>query len=379
MEYRTIKTLGETVSLLGFGAMRLPKDGPGEGDIDFDAAKAMLDEALADGVNYIDTAYVYHGGASESFLGKALAGRPRESYKLATKLPMYKVECAEDAEHIFNEQLERLQTDYIDFYLLHSLTSDSWQKVLDLDLYGFLARRKAEGKIRHLGFSFHDEPEYLEQFCSAFQWDFVQIQLNYLDWTLYKSKEQYEVLQKHGLPIIIMEPVRGGMLANVGGEALEPLQKARPGVSAASWAIRYAASFPEVMTVLSGMSTMAQVKDNVATLSPFEPLTGSDRAVLDVALTALKRTAAVPCTGCRYCMPCPGGVSIPDVFWTYNGSLLVGGEEAFQAQYRFMDDSEKPTNCTECGACESVCPQHLPIPRLLKEIDGGEKYGDIHV
>ncbi len=378
MEYRNIEKLGETVSLLGFGVMRLPKCGPAEEDIDYEPAKAMLDKALAEGVNYLDTAYPYHNGASEKFLGKALAGRPRESYHLATKLPVFIIKTREDAERIFNEQLARLQTDYIDFYLLHGLDSELWQTVESLDLHGFVKQKKAEGKIRHIGFSFHDEPEHLETICAAYDdWDFAQIQLNYLDWELYKSKEQYEILQKHGLPIVIMEPVRGGMLAEVGPKAAAVLDAARPGKSPASWAIRYAASFPEVMTVLSGMSNMAQLEDNLAAMQPFEPMTAGDKTALDSALSALKETAAIPCTGCRYCMPCPQGVNIPGLFWLFNGSARNGGPEAFAAAYRWVGDWEKPQNCIDCGACESICPQHLPIPALLRRVDRQEDFSDL--
>lgn len=368
MDYRKYKNGPEDISLLGFGAMRLPLGGNGETDIDYAPAKQMLDAAWAGGVNYFDTAYNYHGGASESFLGKALAGYDRGGYYLATKMPTFFLKEAGDAPRFFEEQLERLQTDYIDFYLLHALDAGKFETVKKLGVYEYLLEQKKAGRIRRLGFSFHDHPSVLEEICGAYTWDFAQIQLNYFDWEAYKSREQYEILQKHGLPCIVMEPVRGGTLADLGEEGNRLLGQADPGASIASWAVRFAASLPGVLTVLSGMSTLAQVEDNLATFSPLKPLAPGDYDTLNAALNAFRKHFTIPCTGCHYCMPCPQGVAIPRLFSDYN--IIARDDDMAPFTSKYSLSGATGDRCTDCGRCVPLCPQHINIPSLLRQLAG---------
>lgn len=369
MEYRIFKEQGEltreSISLLGFGAMRLPTTDT-ERDIDYDKAKQMVDEAIKGGVNYFDSAYVYHGGESERFLGEALSDYDRSSYFLATKMPLFDMKTADDAPRYFEKQLERLQTDYIDFYLLHALDSDRLGIIDEFGLYDFLRAQKEAGRIRHIGFSFHDHPGALQDICAGWDWDFAQIQLNYFDWEAYQSKEQYDILEKRGIPCIVMEPVRGGALADLGEEGNKMLKWADPASSVASWAIRYAASLPNVLTVLSGMSTLGQVQDNLATFSPFRPLDADDRRVLGTALEAFRSRFAIPCTGCHYCMPCPSCVTIPKLFSDYNTSATEADMTPFTRKYRLSGASGD--KCNDCGRCIPLCPQHLNVPSLIRQV-----------
>lgn len=276
MTTRRYKNSDMQISLLGLGCMRLPRLDPEKSAVDDARAKEMLDYALAHGVNYIDTAYMYHEGDSERFLGEALADHDRSSFYLADKMPIWMAEEPGDVEKIFHEQLRRLKTDYFDFYLFHAQNKANFARCREFGLYEFLARKKEEGVIRHLGFSFHDSPEVLEEIVNTYDWNFAQIQLNYADWEIQNARRQYEILAEHGIPCIVMEPVRGGALADVCPTVNAMFKAARPHSSIASWAIRYAASKPNVMVVLSGMSNMEQLKDNLNTMSDFEPLTAAE-------------------------------------------------------------------------------------------------------
>jgi predicted aldo/keto reductase-like oxidoreductase len=356
------------VSMLGLGCMRLPKIKPDKDDIDYVKAQEIVDYALSHGINYVDTAHGYHGGQSQIFLGKALKKHDRSSFLLATKLPLWSVEKSEDAEKIFNLQLERLQTDYFDFYLFHAVNNGSFKKSVKLGIYDILAKKKQEGKIRNLGFSFHDSPDVLEEVCNTYKWDFAQIQLNYLDWEMQDAKRQYEILERHGIPCIVMEPVRGGALANPCDKANELFLNARPDKSVASWAIRYAASLPNVMTVLSGMSTIDQIIDNVKTMSNFEPLTKEDYMVVDKAIEAYKVKDVIPCTGCRYCMDCSFGVDIPIMFTLYNKYAIDKNLETFKKAYNDIDETERADKCEACGNCMKLCPQAIKIPEKMEMI-----------
>lgn len=372
MDYRSYPKGTEKVSLLGMGCMRLPTNG-GEDKIDYVLAKEIIEKALAMGVNYFDTAYVYHGGKSEEFVGRALANVKRESYYLASKMPVFRLKEKEEVSRIFEEQLQRCQTDYFDFYLLHSLDKGFFEKSIELGVYEYLCEQKEKGRIRHLGFSFHDEPDVLEFICGTYDWDFAQIQLNYLDWTNYKSKEQYEILRKYNLPAIIMEPIRGGMLADLGTQYNGMLQKQNPDRSIASWAMRYAASLPGVLTVLSGMSTTEQLQDNVNSFSPLQPVTKTEHAVLDEVVALMKQQKTIPCTKCRYCIPCPESVDIPGIFDLYNNGYKALDVKGFMYEYASIPDRNKASNCTQCGKCASVCPQHIAIPQLLARLDQGKE------
>lgn len=368
MEMRQYRDTDVKVSLLGMGCMRLPKVDPEKEDIDYEKAQEIIDYAYANGVNYFDTAYGYHGGQSELFVGQALKKYPRESFFLASKMPIWCVKEKGDVERIFNEQLQRCQTDYFDFYLFHSQNAANFQKCQEFGVYEFLSQMKAEGKIRRLGFSFHDTPEVLRHICDTYPWDFAQIQLNYLDWEMQDAKTQYQILNDREIPVIVMEPVRGGVLASPCEAADILFREERPDKSVASWAIRFAASLPGVLTVLSGMSNMEQVRDNVDTMTRFEPLTDREREVIDEALEAYRKKDTIPCTGCRYCMDCPFGVDIPKMFSLYNHYVLDRDGEDYLEAYEAQPESERADQCQACGACMEKCPQHIRIPDQMVTI-----------
>lgn len=368
MEMRQYRDTDVKVSLLGMGCMRLPKVDPEKEDIDYEKAQEIIDYAYANGVNYFDTAYGYHGGQSELFVGQALKKYPRESFFLASKMPIWCVKEKGDVERIFNEQLQRCQTDYFDFYLFHSQNAANFQKCQEFGVYEFLSQMKAEGKIRRLGFSFHDTPEVLRHICDTYPWDFAQIQLNYLDWEMQDAKTQYQILNDREIPVIVMEPVRGGVLASPCEAADILFREERPDKSVASWAIRFAASLLGVLTVLSGMSNMEQVRDNVDTMTRFEPLTDREREVIDEALEAYRKKDTVPCTGCRYCMDCPFGVDIPKMFSLYNHYVLDRDGEDYLEAYEAQPESERADQCQACGACMEKCPQHIRIPDQMVTI-----------
>ena len=368
MEYRELRGGKEKVSLLGFGCMRLPRLHPDKPEIDTELGQRMVDYAYSHGVNYFDTAYPYHEGLSEPFIGAALSKYPRESYNLVTKLPTWLINGEADIEHYFNEQLQKCGVDYFDFYLVHSLNAERFETVQKLHIFENLCELKAKGKIRHIGFSFHDKPDVLERILAAHDWEFAQIQLNYLDWELQDARRQYELIEQKGIQCTIMEPVRGGMLATLTPEAVDCFQQANPNVSTASWAIRYAASLPNVLTVLSGMTNFDHVTDNVATMEAFRPLSQQEREVIDHALAAYRKAVTIPCTGCRYCMDCPAGVSIPEVFAAYNRYATSKSRSMFEELYHALDAGQRADNCVACGTCLSKCPQHIDIPKHMKEI-----------
>lgn len=374
MEYRKMENLGISTSLLGFGCMRFPTNA--DGSINEEEALAMIDRAYQAGVTYFDTAYPYHGGMSEVVTGKALARYPRDSYYLATKLPLWSVKALEDVERIFSEQLERLQKDHVDFYLMHALGKDRWQFAKELDVLGHCEKLRAEGKIRYLGFSFHDNYEAFEEIITSYKWDFCQIQLNYMDKDTQATLKGVELAEKLGIPIVVMEPVKGGSLANLPSEGINELfQKVRPGATASSWALRYAGSFDNVKVVLSGMSTMEQVEDNLSTFAGFEPLSDEEQAVIEKVSDALRSRVQNGCTGCRYCMPCPAGVDIPRCFGIWNQYHIY--DNVNEARWNWkngINEANKASNCVKCGKCEQACPQHIAIredlARLQAELDG---------
>ncbi len=304
MEYRRMENLGISTSLLGFGCMRFPTDA--DGSINEQEVLAMIDRAYQEGVTYFDTAYPYHDGKSEAVTGKALARYPRDSYYLATKLPVWNVKTIGDAERIFSEQLERLQKDHVDFYLLHALNGERWKYAKELDIPGFCEKLRAAGRIRYLGFSFHDDYEAFEEILTSYRWDFCQIQLNYMDKDTQATVKGVELAGRLGIPVVVMEPVKGGSLANLPSEGVNELfEKARPGASASSWALRYVGSFDNVKVVLSGMSSMEQVEDNLSTFAHFEPLTDEEQAIVGKVSEALRNrvrngwTAATACPALR--------------------------------------------------------------------------------
>ena len=273
-----------------------------------------------------------------------------------------------DLERIFSEQLERTRAGYFDFYLMHWLNAAHWEIAQRLNLYAFMKKKQEEGKIRRIGFSYHGEPEVLENIARACPWDVAQIQLNYLDWELCRSGEQYEVLTRLGIPVIVMEPLKGGTLVRLTPEAGKILQQAEPAAGTASWGLRYAASLPNVQIVLSGMSDPAQMRENLKTFSPFKPLAEAERRVLEEALALYRKSGAVPCTACRYCAPCPVGVDIPRNIALHN--QVKGGLQIFHAKlvYDAMAEEKRASACVDCGACLKMCPQKLPVSTLMREI-----------
>ena len=362
---RRYKDTGMTLPLLGFGLMRLPQK---NGKVDYPTAEAMVAKAMKAGCNYFDTAYMYHNGESEKFVGQALSKYPRDSYFLVSKMPIIMMNSEADNARIFNEQLARTRAGYFDFYFLHWLNEAHWEKARRIKTLDFMKKMQSEGKIRRLGFSFHGEPETLKNIAEAYPWDLVQIQLNYLDWELCRSGEQYEVLTKLGIPVSIMEPLKGGTLVSLTPEAKKVFEQANPDVSIASWGLRYAASLPNVQVVLSGMSAPDQLEDNLKTFSPFKPLTDAERQTVAEALAAYRKSGAVPCTACKYCSPCPAGVDIPRNLALHN--QVKGGLPLFHAKlvYDAMPEEQRASSCVHCGVCRKKCPQQIDIPKFMTEI-----------
>ncbi len=363
---------------IGFGLMRLPET---DGVIDIDKVCKMADAYLAAGFNYFDTAYVYHGGNSERAVKEAIVKRhPRDSFTLATKLPAWSIHSFEDRDKIFNEQLERCGVDYFDFYLLHSIEDgNNYDTYVKYDCFNWGVQKREEGKIKHLGFSYHGTPELLVKIVDSHpEIEFVQIQLNYADWDnpLVHSGKLYQILSERNIPIIVMEPCKGGKLANHDEECIEILKSVRPDKSIASWAFRFVGSLPGVTTILSGMSTQEQMEDNMNTFKNFEPLSDEEKAAIDKVIEVMFRVEQVGCTACRYCVDgCPMSISIPDIINAINTKRKFPGDMRPQFFYNGLvarDGNGKASDCIGCGQCEGVCPQHLPIIEILKE--GVEKF-----
>ncbi len=370
----------EEISLLGFGCMRFPVIDGEDNRIDYEKSLEMIDYAYKNGVNYFDTAYGYHGGESEKFVGVALKRYPRESFFLASKMPPWFVKEKADLEKIFNDQLKKCQVDYFDFYLEHSLNEENYNKLESFDTHNFLLQKKKEGKIRNLGFSFHGSLECLERITSEHEWDFVQLQYNYLDAEISNTLKEYEIIKKHNLPLIVMEPVRGGALANLCDEANSILKEVNPDKSIASWAIRYAASNDSILTVLSGMSDENQVKDNIETMTDFEKITEKESIALDEATRIFKEYFSVPCTKCRYCTKdCPQGIDIPEMLSLWGRYRLEKKENDYIERYNRVEKSARAENCISCHLCETFCPQSIKIVDImdnLKKLNKSLKISD---
>ena len=367
MEKRRMEKIGLETSLLGFGCMRFPVTA--EGNIDESEAEKMIDKAIAAGVNYIDTAYPYHNGDSEPFVGRVLKKYDRSSFYLATKMPPWAVESLEDAKKVFANQLERLQTDYIDFYLLHAMNKTAWKKMKDLGVVEYCEELKQEGKIKNFGFSFHDDYETFEEILTYRNWDFCQIQLNYMDMDQQAGKKGYDLTEKLGIPLVIMEPIRGGSLAKFSDDINAKFAAMDPNASIASFALRFVGSMPNVKVILSGMSSMEQVEDNLATFSKFKPFTEEEYAGIEDVVSTLRSRVQNGCTGCRYCMPCPAGVDIPANFSAWNNLHIYQRYDVVSwAWENDIGEQHQAKNCIECGKCEKVCPQHISIREDLKKV-----------
>lgn len=366
MEKRKLNRLGIETSLLGFGCMRFPLQE--DGSIDEAEAERMIDKAIAKGVNYIDTAYPYHDGKSEITVGKILKKYPRDSFYLATKLPVWEVKTVEDVDKYLNEQCEKLQMDYIDFYLLHAMNKDRWEDVLRLGVIERLEELQAAGKIKYLGFSFHDSYEVFEEMINYRDWDFCQIQLNYLDANEQAGIKGYQLAEKKGVPLMIMEPIKGGSLAAFSDEIMDKFKEADPTASPASFALRWVGSLPGVKVILSGMSSMEQVEDNLKTFENFKPLNEKEKQTIDEVKQILDSRIQNGCTGCRYCMPCPAGVNIPGSFKAWNNYHVFQNYQSVKWDWETeIGDAHQPKNCIECGKCERVCPQKISIRDNLKK------------
>lgn len=357
---------------LGFGMMRLPKT-EGTNDIDVEQTKKMVDAFIEAGGKYFDTAYVYVG--SEAATKAALCDRyPRDSYYLANKLNASDFACKseEEAKNEIRVSLERTGAGYFDFYLLHGIDAGNKHKYTQYGIWDYMKELKEEGLIRHYGFSFHDSPEQLEELLTEHPGaEFVQLQINYSDWEdpLIAARRCYEVATKHGKPVIVMEPVKGGTLANPPQPIKDILLQAAPKASFASWAIRFAASLPNVMMVLSGMSDMEQMEDNLSYMSDFHALSDDEQQVIEAVREASQRFKGIACTACHYCTPgCPMEIHIPEIFAVMNVYKIYGDLKMARNDYGWRPGGEKASACVQCGQCEEACPQHLPIISLLEEV-----------
>ena len=369
MQYSKFDSIHREISKLGFGLMRLPKVKDNEDTIDRDEAFRLIDIAMKSGVNYYDTAYFYHGGDSEAFAREALSRYPRESFCLATKLPgSYMRDEGKHTEEIFNGQLEKCGVDYFDFYLLHAVNRDI-MKTFEADKsYEYLTEQKKLGKIRYLGFSYHGDLEFFEELVDKYKWDFVQLQINYYDWEAQNAKAYYKILEDRNIPCIVMEPVRGGSLHTLNDDARAVFDELGD-ASYASYALRYVAQLPNVLTTLSGMSTYEQVVDNIETFKECKPLTPEESEAVEKANVLFRKNFAVPCTDCKYCVEhCPANVDIPLNFKAYNEYNKTREKSDFTKEYTLVPDNRKATLCIECGVCKSHCPQQIDIPRSLKKV-----------
>lgn len=362
MQYRKFGNTGLTVSALGYGCMRFPtlKDG----SIDEEETIRLLRHGIDNGINYIDTAYSYHGGKSEILLSKVLAGGYREKVYLADKNPVWLVKKYEDFEALLDEQLQKLKTDRIDLYLLHSLDKNSWERIRDLDVLRFVDKAKRDGKIGFAGFSFHDKTDVFKEIIDSYGWDFCQMQYNYMDEHEQAGVEGLRYAYAKGLGVVIMEPLRGGKLSNYPPESVRQIwDSAEEKRTPAEWALRWIWDQREVSVVLSGMNSMSQVDENIKVAGSALPgnLSAEEKRLIEKARDRYIELTKVGCTGCRYCMPCPSGVDIPRIFSLYNEASMYNDLESCAARYRKKEAESGASRCIRCGKCEKACPQHIKI------------------
>jgi len=370
MQYRKLGKLDWQVSVLGFGVMRLPLADKETEKVDEPESVRMMRYAIDHGVNYLDTAYAYHEGQSEGILGRALKDGYRERVKVATKLPVWLVEDAKDFDRYLNEQLERLQMEKIDFYFLHGLNSQRWPKMRDLGVIRWAERAMADGRFDHLSFSFHDNFETFKQIVDAYDnWTSAQVQYNYMDVDYQAGRRGVEYAASKGLAVVVMEPIRGGQLAKPRGSVAEVWGSAAQKRSPAAWALLWVWNQPEISLVLSGMSTMEQVVENVALADSARPgiLSPEELALVDRAREAYKGLAPIPCTNCKYCMPCASGVDIPGILEIYNEATIYEDLENARWFYEQLKEEQRADQCARCGECTDACPQEIDIPEWLEK------------
>lgn len=372
MLYKKWKKSKEEISILGFGAMRLPVIDGDDSKIDEDKAISMIRKAIDKGVNYLDTAWPYHGGNSERVCAGVMKDGYRDKVKIATKMPSWEIETYDDMVRILDEQLERLEVEFIDYYLLHTLTHEYWEKYKKLDYRKFLKESQKAGKIKFLGFSYHDDGILFKEIIDDFDWDFAQIQLNYLDEDYQAGLEGARYAHERDIDIIVMEPLRGGLLAADPPEGIKEILRQSPSErSPAEWALRYLWDKPEISLILSGMTADEQMEENIRTASTAAAghLTADERDTVAQMKQFYLNKIRVNCTNCRYCLPCPSGVYIPELFWAYNHDAIFGdyGKAKFWVA-GFVKEGQRASDCVECGACEDHCPQQIPIREHLKKI-----------
>ncbi len=371
MIYRDFQ--GLKLSALGFGTMRLPTIGGVYSKIDEKSAAEMFDYAIQHGVNYFDTAWGYHDGESENTDGKILSKYPRESFYLASKFPGYDLSNFGRVEEIFEKQLKKCRVDYFDFYLFHNVCEMNIDAYLNEEKYGtysYLMEQKKNGRIRHLGFSAHGSLAVIERFLEKYGKDmeFCQLQINYLDWEFQNAKGKVELLKKYNIPVWVMEPVRGGKLASLAAEDEKKLKALRPNDSIASWAFRFLQALPEVKVILSGMSDMKQVKDNIKTFEEAKPLNAEESAALDAIAREMLAKTSLPCTACRYCTShCPKHLDIPELIKLYNEHRFTGGGFIAPMVVSALAEEKRPSACIGCRSCEKVCPQQIKISEMMKD------------
>jgi len=366
MEYRQYRNTDMKTSLLGLGCMRFPTK---DRMIDYEAAEKIIDYAYSHGINYFDSAYNYGvEGDSEKTSGKILSKYPRDSYYITTKLPPTKTDSPEMIEATVKEQLERWGISYFDFYFLHNLSKDSIEAFIQPHVIETLIDLKNRGLIRGIGFSSHADPETLERFLKHHPWDLAQMQFNYFDWTYQDAKGQYELFEKYNVPIVVMEPVRGGRLSSITPEADAMLKDYNPNASVSSWGIRFAAGFPQMQVVLSGMNTMEQIIENVDTISNFKPLDDKELELVMKAADMLREQALIPCTGCDYCMAtCPEQLSIP-TFMSISNNYKLSPSFFQLLSIKALPEEKRPSACIACGECVTKCPQDIAIPDRLRDL-----------
>lgn len=363
---------GKKLSALGMGCMRLPVTDEKNSSIDKSATREMIDYAIKNGVNYFDTAWGYHDGESENIVGEILSEYPRDSFYIATKFPGYDVSNMTKVEEIFEEQLKKCRVDYFDFYMFHNVCESNIEEYLDRQygIYDYLMKQKENGRIRHLGFSTHGTLDTMKRFIDAYGKDmeFCQIQLNWIDWKMQNAKAKVEMLKEQGIPVWVMEPVRGGKLATLEEEYANELRVLRPDATPAEWSFRFLQSIPEVVVTLSGMSDMKQLIENIATYGEEKPLSEKETEKLFFVADAMTSKTTLPCTACRYCTThCPMELDIPNLIDLYNEHVYSGGGFLAPMAIGSLPDDKKPSACLSCRACEAVCPQNIKISEMMSD------------